>query len=44
MFVTLHGTATDPVFPLDLAFEWDPQKSNLTRITAQRVHFKLAGT
>ena len=43
MFVTLHGTSTDAVFPLDLAFEWDTRKSNLTRVTAQRVHFKLDG-
>ena len=43
MFVTLHGTSTDAVLPLELAFEWDTRKSNLTRVTAQRVHFKLDG-
>ena len=43
MFVALHGTSTDVVFPLDLAFEWDTRKSNLTRVTSQRVHFKLDG-
>ena len=43
MFIALHGTSTDVVFPLDLAFEWDTRKSNLTRVTSQRVHFKLDG-
>jgi hypothetical protein len=43
MFVKLHGTSTDAVLPLELVFEWDTRKSNLTRVTAQRVHFNLDG-
>lgn len=40
MFVTLQSSSSDVVSALKLAFEWDPAKATMTRVTLHRVHFK----
>lgn len=41
MFVSLVQSPTLEPSPLDLAFEWDTRKSNLTRVALSSVHFQL---
>lgn len=41
MFVSLVQSATFAQSPLDLSFEWDTRKSNLTRVALSSVHFQL---
>lgn len=43
MFVSLHNSSSEALSPLDLAFEWDTEKANLTQVTLHRVHFKADG-
>jgi hypothetical protein len=37
--VMLHKRSSEELCPLDLAFEWDTKKANMTRVTLRRVHY-----